>query len=109
MFTVVSEPMFVHPVTAMVPVDGGHEEQTFKAKFRVIGIDEAKGFDFHTAEGETLFLRRAIIELSELVDGAKNPVTYNDAVRDQVLRLPYAKLALMRSYIDGVGKAKSGN
>lgn len=108
-FVVDLNPTFSHPVKVLVPVDGGHKEQQFRAKFRVMPVDEEAGFDLRTGSGSTEFLKKLVVEMSELVDASDQAVVYNDEVRDQLLRWPYVRAALTRTYYDAVGKAATGN
>ena len=93
----------------LVPVDGGHEKQTFKATFRVLPVDKDDGFDLSTSEGSTKFLHAAVVHMSEIAGADDQEVPYSDAVRDQLLRLPYVRAGLTRTYYTAVGKAAAGN
>lgn len=106
MFNITAQPEFSHVVAVLVPCDGGHREETLRARFRVVSTDET---DTSTMEGIEAFLKSVIVSLDELVDGGGEPVLYNNAVRDQVLALPYARLALLRAYMTAITKAKLGN
>lgn len=106
MFKVSSEHTFTHPVKVMVPVDGGHVEQSFKTKFRVLPLDDqADGSE----EGEQVTLRKAIVSMSDLVGEDDQPLAYSDGLRDQLIAVPYVRIALMRAYIGAVAKARVGN
>lgn len=107
MFKITTEPKFTHTVIACVPSDGGHDEQSFKATFRVLDTD--KLVDDGTVEGQIEDLRRVVVSLDDLADDQGNPVSYSDALRDQLVRLPYVRIALLNAYIRGIGKAKQGN
>jgi len=107
MFKVVSEPTFTHPVKVMVPVDGGHVEQTFKTKFRVLPLDDEDADANEQSERATL--RRAIVSMSDLTGDDDQPVEYSDGLRDQLIAVPYVRIALMRAYISAVAKARVGN
>jgi len=109
MFKVTNEPTFTHDVTARVPVDGGFEDQRFKATFRVIDTEEADTFTLTTVEGQRGFLRRVVVTLSDLADAEGKPIEFNAAVFDAVLKLPWACAALARAYFLGVSGAKAGN
>ncbi len=109
MFKLVSEPTFRHKVRVPVPVNGGHSDQTMEATFRVLPPEMVEGFDLTRGESSTEFLRTAIVELHDIADDAGQPLTWCDEVLDQVLRLPYARIALARAYFEAVTKAKSGN
>ncbi|WP_375292319.1 hypothetical protein [Sphingomonas melonis] len=109
MFKVVAEPQFTHPVKVLVPVDGGHETQTFKATFRVLPSDqEDAGHDLNTTAGSSSFLRDVLLSMSEL-EGENGPIPYSDTLRDQLLKVPYVRTALARTYFDAVTKAALGN
>ena len=109
MFKVTNEPTFTHKVNTRAPVDGGFEEQAFKATFRVIDPEEADTFDISTIKGSSGFLRRVVVKLDELADAEGKAVEWNDAVFDAVLRLPWARSALARTYFGAVSGARAGN
>ena len=109
MFIVDHSPTFTHPVTVQVPVDGGFEEQKFKATFNVIPAEEAKEYDLSDAGQVTAFLKRVLVSMDDLVDKDGQAVPYNDSLRDKLLGLPFLRLALSRTYFAGVSGAKSGN
>ncbi len=109
MFTVTDEPTFTHDVTARVPVDGGYVEETFKATFRVIDPEETDSFALATTDGSAAFLKRVIVRLDDIGDAEKKPVEWSDKVRDEVLKLPWARRALARAYFEAISGAKAGN
>lgn len=109
MFKVTDNPTFTHEVKVMVPADGGHREESLKATYRVLPIDEMRKFALDTPQGGTEFLRAVILKLDDLVGEDKKPITYNDDVRDRVLALPYCRAALAQGYFDAVSSAKAGN
>lgn len=109
MFIVDPNPSFTHKVTVQVPVDGGFEEQSFKATFAVIPAEEAASYDLSDGKSTSEFLRRIVTGMDELVDKDDKPVPYNDALRDKLLGLPFMRMALSRAYFGGVAGARSGN
>jgi hypothetical protein len=109
MFKIIDNPEFTHDVTVMVPVDGGHEEQTFKARYRILSDEDQDGFDVSTTDGLKGFLKKTLVALDDLAGSDDKPIEYNDAVRDHILSLPYARLALLRTYMTAVTKARAGN
>jgi hypothetical protein len=109
MFKIIQTPEFTHAVPVQVPADGGHREEVLKARFRVLSGEGCDVFALKTNEDITGFLARAVVGLEDIVDEAGAPVPYCDAVRDQVLALPYARAALLRAYIAAVTKARTGN
>ncbi len=107
MFKVTTEPKFTHPVTVCVPVDGGHIDQTFKATFRV--LDAGQLSDDSSVDGQMEDLRRVLVSMDDLVDENDQPVSYSEALRDQLIALPFVRIALISTYVRGVTKAKAGN
>jgi hypothetical protein len=100
------QPQFTHTVKVRVPVDGGHEDQSFKARFRVVDAEElAKieveegaqgGSQAHPGvDGGTGRLRRQSRQLF-------------DALRDQLLQQTYVEISLYRTYLEAVAGAKTG-
>lgn len=109
MFVVTDKPTFWRTVKVFVPVDGAHREDTFRAKFNVLEIDQIEAFDLSSTEGNTAFLCAAVEELDDIVGGDKQKLPYTDELRDAVFQLPYARVALVREYFEATGKARKGN
>lgn len=109
MFKIIDNPTFTHTVRVAVPVNGGHEHQTLKASYRVLKTDEIEKFDLSSTSGSTEFLCAVIEKLDDIADANGEPLVWSDQVRDQLLRIPYVRLALSRGYFEGVTKAPAGN
>jgi hypothetical protein len=109
MFKLIDNPTFTHVVKVMVPIDGGHREETFKATYKVLKTNEINRFDLSDPGASREFLCEAVVSLEDIADAQGNPLPYSDELRDQVLALPYARSALARGYFDAVSKARSGN
>lgn len=109
MFKVDDDPQFTHTVEALVPVDGGHEKQPFKATFRVLDPEDGDGYDLNSTAGSTDFLKRVVVHLDELEGADGKPRPYSDGLRDRLLKLPYVRAALARAYFTAVTKATVGN
>ncbi|WYK06756.1 hypothetical protein DWF04_018205 [Cereibacter sphaeroides f. sp. denitrificans] len=109
MFKVVTDPRFTHPVSVLVPVDGGHAEQTFRATFRVLSSAKADSHDLSTNAGIDAFLREVVVGLEDIADEEGRPLPYSDELRSRVLDPIYVKLALLRTYTEALGKARAGN
>lgn len=109
MFKIVEERTFTHRVEVQVPVDGGFQKQDFKATFRALDPSVVEEFDMGRSDGQSEFLRAVIVSLDDIADDQGAPQPYNDALRDQVIKLPYARLPLVQAYFGAVGKAKKGN
>ena len=107
MFKVTSEPKFTHSVKVCVPVDGGHREETFKATFRVIPIDELD--DTATLEGQQVLLRRVVSHLDELIGDDEKPLPYSDELRDQLIAVPYVRAAMFQTYLAAITLTRVGN
>ncbi|MBI1201494.1 MAG: hypothetical protein GC182_03180 [Rhodopseudomonas sp.] len=109
MFKISKNQTFTRDVTVSKPVDGGFSDETMKATYRVIGTTEAKQYDLSTADGSTAFLVATIVKLDDLEDEAGKAVSYNNAVRDELLDVPYVRRALADGYFAGMAGAKTGN
>lgn len=109
MFKLSKKPEFTHDVAVNVPVDGGHEEQSVKARYRVISDDEAATFDAGTTEGLTKFLKRVVVRIDDVVDDAGKPITWSEELFEQLLGLAYVRLGLWQGYLKGIVGAHLGN
>lgn len=110
MFVLTENPTFSHPVKVLIPVDGGHKEQSFTAEFRVIPAEEAAKFDLNKGEDSRAFLQRAIVKFGDDIVGPDDkPVPYSDELRDRLIGVPYVRSALARTYFAAIGGQKLGN
>lgn len=107
MFKVVTVPKFTHPVTVMVPTDGGHVEQTFKATFLVEDVEKLS--DIQDEGGQKAVLQRVVCHMADLIGEDDQPLPYSDGLRDQLIGTPYVRIALFQTYLQAVAKAKPGN
>lgn len=109
MFIVDTDPQFTHPVKIKVPVDGGYLDQQFRARFRLIPVEEADTFDLADRVSTTAFLKRIVIELFDLVGADNQPLSYSDKLRDKLLSNPIVRIALRDAYYGAVSGATLGN
>ncbi len=109
MFKITANPEFTHLVTVMVPQDEGHVEQPFKGRFKVLPDGEAEEFDVASKDGLKDFLRAVWIGVEDVVDDAGKTLSWSTELREQLLGLPYVRIALLRTYMAALTKAKSGN
>lgn len=109
MFKLLEDPQFTHDAAISVPVDGGHEEQTLKARFRVISDDEAAEFDATTTDGLTQFLRRVVVRIDDVVDEAGEQIVWSEQLYEQLLGIAYVRLGLWQGYLKGIVGARLGN
>lgn len=107
MFKVTADPQFTHPIKVYVPIDGGHEEQTFKATFRVEDVEQLE--QVQDEGGQRGVLQRVIVGMSDLEGPDGQPMPYSEKLRDQLIGIPFVRIALFRSYLEAVTKAKPGN
>lgn len=105
MLKIAANPEFTHTVTVRVPVDGGHAEQTFKARFRVVPWSELATVESDPAEQA----RRILVGWEGIVDDEERPIPYSDAMRDQLLDMMFVRVPVLRAYVDAVAGAKRGN
>lgn len=110
MFKVTATPTFSRTVKVKVPDDeGGFRLETLRARFRVVPVEDMEGHDFNTPAGVGKFLEQAVADLEDLADAHGQPIECDDRVRAQVFGTPYARAALLQSYLDGINGAKEGN
>jgi len=109
MFKLAANPTFSHVVRVQVPIDGGHAQETFRARFRVLPAERAAEFDFGNEAGTRDFLVAAIDHLDEIADEQGHLLPYSDELRDRVIGLPYVRQALLNAYLTGVAGAAAGN
>lgn len=109
MFVYDPRPTFTHTVKVRVPVNGGFEEQDFKATFAVMPVEEVAKHDLSHGEGSSAFLKQIVVGMDDLVGKDNQPVPYNDQVRDALIGQLYVRKALVRTYFAAVSDAQSGN
>lgn len=107
MFKLKPESQFTHTVKILVPVDGGHVGQDFKATFRMVGIDEISNVD--TLDGEQSLLKKIIVGLDDILGDDGEPVPYSDGLRDQLLALPYVHRPILQTYLAAVTKVSAAS
>lgn len=107
MLTITDTPEFTHTVRVLTPVDGGHREDTFKARFKV--LEDDPDADFFNVESVKSHLRRLVTGMEDLADESGNEIPYSDEVRDRILCLPHVRIALLRTYRDALAKERAGN
>lgn len=109
MLKVLTTPTFTHEVAVMQPVDGGHEEHSFKATFKMLPDDEFDDLDLRNLEGAREMVRRVLVGASDIVDGAGKPVEWSSEVRDWLINTTVTRSALILAYHAAVNKVRAGN
>lgn len=107
MFKVVAIPKFTRPVQVLVPTDGGHIEQSFKATFIVEDVEKLS--EIQDEGGQKAVLQRVVCHMDDLVGDDDQALPYSDTLRDQLIGIPYVRIALFQTYLTAVTKAKTGN
>lgn len=99
---------FRRTVEVNVPDGDGFAKASLVATFRVIASDVAEKFNFYLDKEIGDFLRAVIVRLDDVEsDGVAQE--YSEILRDQVIALPYVRVALSRCYFAEVASAKAGN
>ncbi|QBR36032.1 hypothetical protein ETW23_07640 [Leisingera sp. NJS201] len=109
MFNIIERPTFTRTVKVRVPKDDGVDEQDFKATFNAMDDDALNGLGMADVEGTKEFLRQAVASLDDLAGADGKPIPYNDEIRETVFKLPYARIALMAAYHNGMNGLLPGN
>ena len=99
------QPAFWTDVNVTLP---GEEEQSFRARFKVMSVDAFRAIDLNDGDKVGKFLADSVIGL-EGVEDAKGEVAWSPAVVHQLAQMPHIRGALFRAYDAGVSKAARGN
>lgn len=108
-FRLVDNPEFTAAVKVRVPVEGGHADGSFTARFRALRTSEAAGFDRLSDEGLAGYLRAILIGWEGVVDDAGAAVSFSDAARDRLIDAPFVQIPLLEAYNAAMPGAKRGN
>lgn len=109
MLKIVKNPEFTSKVKVQVPVEGGTQEQSFTARFRALSVSEGEVFNMLSTEGNTDFLRAILIGWDGVKDEDGEAISFNDASRDQILDIPFVRVAILQTYNQAVMGARRGN
>lgn len=105
MFKIQQNPEFSHKVKVRVPVDGGFADQELTVRYAVRNWDDVVALDHDPAEQ----VRFVMIGWEGVVDEAGNEVPYSDEAREMLISQVYARVAIVRAYIDALVPARRGN
>ena len=113
MFEIKKSRTFTREVSFQLPVDGGFEKQTITARFKLQDAEFTESFDHSgggaAGKGVREFLAETITSIEGVVDENKEPLPYNDELRDLVLANYAACGALHIEYMTAITKVKAGN
>ena len=107
----IKNPEFTHTVKVKTPVDGGHQEDTFKARFKMIAhsrMQEAERL-CEDEDKTRAFLREILINAEDIEDEQGKPLAWNDELRDHLIDMPHTRNALFFGYFEAFSAAKAGN
>lgn len=109
MFRIAKDPKFRAEIKVNVPTEAGNETQSFTAIFRMMPDERHREAQFSNEDSVVEFLRDAIVSLDGLADDDERPLGYSAELRDRVLALPFARLALWMGYLREMSGARAGN
>ena len=112
MFKMVENPEFTHDVPVMVPIDNGHREEKFRARFRAIPealANELLDDEVVKADAGKAFLRQIVVEIMDVVDEADAKVPFSPDMLEAMIAIPYVRAALSGAYFRSFTKARAGN
>ena len=109
MFKVVKNPIFTATVKISAPTEGGVVSSSFTARFKAISISAAEGFNLLTSEGTLNYLRTILIGWEGVADETGEPISFNDAARDELLDITFVRVGILNAYNAAMIGAKSGN
>lgn len=109
MFEIDYRPIFLQRVTATMPLGRSTGEQDFTATFEALSVSEMSGFDLAEPEQVADFLRRVLVEASDIVDAHGNEVPFSPEIRDRLIDLPWTRRALVAGYFAGFARAAEKN
>lgn len=107
MFKISTEATFTHEVTVCTPIDGGFREDKFKAKYRVVDIEELD--QVNDLAGQQAILKRIVCGLEDVTGDDDKPLPYSDELRDKLIAVPFVRAAMFQTYLAAITKTRVGN
>lgn len=105
MFNIDAAPSFWETVTVRLP---NAEPETFQALFRIMPVSEFKEIDLGESNQVASFLEATVTGLDDIEDGS-GPVTFSPLLLARLIDRPDIRAALVRAYVEGIGRAAQGN
>lgn len=110
MFILKAAHEFEWPVIVQEPEDGKHQARQFFARFLVLPQDEIEGLIKDSPERvDVALLRRALIGWRGVQDATKEEVPFSDEAREQLIAIPYVRLATVLAYRDAIAGIRRKN
>lgn len=102
---------FTREITVRVPTDGGFENQTMMVTYQTLPTDQVEAMLATGTgnQGMRDFASAICAHIDDLVDVDGKPLAWNDAVKKQVLALPYAFLPIREGYLVAMDEARAKN
>lgn len=108
MFKLLEEPRWTWPVTVRVPVEGGLEDRTFRAHFRLVPAPRRAELDA-MADGTDQLLREAVLQVMDVTDEAGATLPHSPELLEALIGIPWVRMGLLRSYMEAMmGQAPAG-
>ncbi|GIT85404.1 phage tail assembly chaperone [Roseobacter sp. OBYS 0001] len=110
MFKIEKNPKFWADVKVLVPIDDGHREDTFRARFKVQPAEMVEQYDIlHSGGDLTEFLRATVVDLDQIADEDDATIAFSPDLLETIISNYGARLAMWNTYISAVTKARLGN
>lgn len=109
MLKIVKNPEFTATVKVQVPAEGGFSDASFTARFKALTVSEAEAFDLVSVTGTNDWLRTILIGWEGVVGEDGEKVSFNHAIRDELLDVPFIRMAVIQSYNAAMLGARRGN
>lgn len=100
------KPTFWAPVKVRLP---GEEPQDFRAKWRVMPLQNYKEFDLRSPDGTRDFLAAALEDTDEIAGADGKALAFTPELFDRLADDPVIRGQLVKSYMDNVEQAARGN
>ncbi|MBW4708621.1 hypothetical protein KX928_12585 [Roseobacter sp. YSTF-M11] len=110
MFKIEKEPKFWAEVKVLTPIDDGHREDSFRARFKVQPAETVEQFDLGmNGEDMAEFLRTTVVDLSDIQDDDGKALPFSPELLNTMIGNYGARLAMINTYAAAVAKARAGN
>lgn len=105
MFKLDTSPTFWETVTVRLP---NTEPQTFRALFHVMPVSEFRDIDLGDPDQVAGFIEATVTDLGEVEDET-GPLPFSPPLLARLIDRPDIRAALVRAYVEGIGRAAQGN
>lgn len=109
MLKIIKNPEFTATVKVQIPTEGGHSDGSFTARFKALTVSQSEEFNMMSIEGTNDWLRTILIGWDGVVNDEGEPASFNHATRDELLDVPFIRMAIIQSYNGAMMGAKRGN